>query len=119
MTEKLKSYFNIFECGRNILDQLDVTYQRAFMSTPAENDYYKEMLKNPIKVNNEDGIKCIEKLQSHFANMTFADKSRYDRTFQQRHTKCQQVQNLQYHIYACYFFHVLYGNIRRTLRQKR
>ena len=30
-----------------------------------------------------DGIKCIEKLQSHCANMTFADKSRYDRTFQQ------------------------------------
>ena len=28
-------------------------------------------------------IKCIEKLQSHCANMTFADKSRYDRTFQQ------------------------------------
>ena len=30
-----------------------------------------------------DGIKCIEKLQSHCANMTFADKSRYDRTLQQ------------------------------------
>ena len=30
-----------------------------------------------------DGIKCIEKLQSHCANMTFSDKSRYDRTFQQ------------------------------------
>ena len=29
------------------------------------------------------GIKCIEKLQSHCANMTFSDKSRYDRTFQQ------------------------------------
>ena len=29
------------------------------------------------------GIKCIEKLQSHCANMTFAYKSRYDRTFQQ------------------------------------
>ena len=29
------------------------------------------------------GIKCIEKLQSRCANMTFADKSRYDRTFQQ------------------------------------
>ena len=29
------------------------------------------------------GIKCIKKLQSHCANMTFADKSRYDRTFQQ------------------------------------
>ena len=31
----------------------------------------------------KDGIKCLEKLQSHCANMTFADKSRYDRTFQQ------------------------------------
>ena len=29
------------------------------------------------------GIKCIEKLQSYCANMTFADKSRYYRTFQQ------------------------------------
>ena len=31
----------------------------------------------------KDGIKCIEKLQSHCENMTFADKSRYDSTFQQ------------------------------------
>ena len=31
----------------------------------------------------KDGIKCIEKLQSHCANMTFAYKIRYDRTFQQ------------------------------------
>ena len=31
----------------------------------------------------KDGIKCIEKLQSHCANMTFADKSIQDRTFQQ------------------------------------
>ena len=31
----------------------------------------------------KDGIKCLEKLQSHCSNMTFADKSRYDRTFQQ------------------------------------
>ena len=31
----------------------------------------------------KDGIKCIEKLQSHCVNMTFADKSRYDRTFLQ------------------------------------
>ena len=27
------------------------------------------------------GVKFIEKLQSYCANMTFADKSRYDRTF--------------------------------------
>ena len=25
-----------------------------------------------------DGVKCISKLQSHCANMTFSDKSRYD-----------------------------------------
>ena len=31
----------------------------------------------------KDGIKCIEKLQSRCANMTFADNIRYDRTFQQ------------------------------------
>ena len=31
----------------------------------------------------KDGINCIEKLQSHCANMTFSDKSRYDRTFKQ------------------------------------
>ena len=30
-----------------------------------------------------DGMKCIEKLQSHCANMTFADKSTYDRTFKE------------------------------------
>ena len=29
------------------------------------------------------GIKCIERLRSHFSNMTFAEKSRYDRIFQQ------------------------------------
>ena len=29
------------------------------------------------------GIKCIEKLQSHCTNMTFDDKSGYNRTFQQ------------------------------------
>ena len=36
VTEKVTSYFNIFECGRNLLDQLDVTYQRAFMATPED-----------------------------------------------------------------------------------
>ena len=31
----------------------------------------------------EDRKKCIEKLQSHLANTTFADKNRYDRMFWQ------------------------------------
>ena len=30
----------------------------------------------------KDGINCTEELQSHCENMTFSDKSRYDRTFQ-------------------------------------
>ena len=30
-----------------------------------------------------DGIKCIEKLKSYGANMTFSNKSRYDIIFQQ------------------------------------
>ena len=30
---KGESYSNIFECGRNLLDQLDVTYQRAFTAS--------------------------------------------------------------------------------------
>ena len=58
-------------------------------------DYAKKAIRNLLHANIDvnrrrliaefpkDGIKCIEKLQSHCANMTFSDKSRYDRTFQQ------------------------------------
>ena len=31
----------------------------------------------------KDGVKCIGNLQPNCANMTFANKSRYDRNFQQ------------------------------------
>ena len=44
VTKKVKSYLNIFECGRNLLDRLDVMYQRAFMDMPQEK-YYTKMLK--------------------------------------------------------------------------
>ena len=58
-------------------------------------DYSKKDIRNLLHANIDvhsrrliaefpkDGMKCIEKLQSHFANITFSDKSRYDRTFQQ------------------------------------
>ena len=39
--EKGASYFNIFKCGRNLLDQLDVTYQLAFIATPVQEVYYQ------------------------------------------------------------------------------
>ena len=35
------SYFNIFECGKNILDQLDVKYQRAFTASANRHPYQK------------------------------------------------------------------------------
>ena len=40
MIGKGTSYFSIFECGRILLDQLDVTYQRAFMASPVQEEYY-------------------------------------------------------------------------------
>ena len=40
MIDKGSSYFNIFECGRNILGQLDVTYQRAFVAPPVQEGFY-------------------------------------------------------------------------------
>ena len=58
-------------------------------------DYTKKAIRNLLHANIDvhskrliaeflkHGIKCIEKLQSHYANITLADKSIYDRTFQQ------------------------------------
>ena len=43
MITKGTIYFNIFRCGRNILDQVDVTYQRAFMASPVQEGYYKPL----------------------------------------------------------------------------
>ena len=63
MTEKVKSSFKIFECVQNLLDQLNVMYQRAFMATPTENEYYKEMMKSLTKSNNDSGKLCNDKLR--------------------------------------------------------
>ena len=58
-------------------------------------DYAKHSIRNLLHANSDihsrilisefpkDGIKCIEKLQSHCANMNFEDQNRYDRTYQQ------------------------------------
>ena len=57
-------------------------------------DYSKKAIRNLLHANIDlhsrrliaefpkYGIKCIEKLQSHCANITFADKTGYERTFQ-------------------------------------
>ena len=54
VTEKVKSYFNIYECGRNLLDLLDVTYQREFMAT-LKDQYYNALLDTLVKDNNHKG----------------------------------------------------------------
>ena len=41
VTDKGSSYFNIFECSINILDQQDVTYQRAFTASPVQQGLYQ------------------------------------------------------------------------------
>ena len=41
MVGKGTSYFNIFERGRNLLDQLEDTYQRAFMASPVQEGLYQ------------------------------------------------------------------------------
>ena len=38
---KGSSYFNIFECGRNLLDKFHVTYQRAFTASPVQHGLYQ------------------------------------------------------------------------------
>ena len=63
VTQKITGYFNIFEFGRNLLDQLDVTYKPAFMATPVEDEYYKDMMRSLIKANNESGKVCNEKIR--------------------------------------------------------
>ena len=41
VSDKGSSYFNIFGCSRNILDQLDVTYKRAFTASAAASPVQK------------------------------------------------------------------------------
>ena len=78
----MKSYFNIFECGRNILDQLEVTYQQAIMASPvkeglyqlspARERYYYQIANSLIEanvqsngtINNEELHKAITLLKS-------------------------------------------------------
>ena len=41
MIDKGSSNFNNIECSRNILDQLDIAYQRAFMASPVQEGFYQ------------------------------------------------------------------------------
>ena len=71
VNQKVTSYFNISECGRNLLDQLDVTYQRAFMVSPVQEGYYTSPARERYY---EQLIQCIYtaleyvKIYCHFSS---------------------------------------------------
>ena len=50
MCQKLFNAFNVFRCGRMILERLDVSYERACMATPKE-EYFGDILDHLIKHN--------------------------------------------------------------------
>ena len=54
VTMEVTSYFNIFECGGNLLDRLDVTYEQACMATPKDK-YYTKLFKTLVDNNNQNG----------------------------------------------------------------
>ena len=53
-TKEVPSYFNIFQCGGNLLDKPDVTYERACIANQKEK-YYEKMLKTLVDYNNRNG----------------------------------------------------------------
>ena len=54
VTKEVPSYFNIFECGRNILNRLDMTYEWVCMATQKEK-YYTKLFKTLVDENNRNG----------------------------------------------------------------
>ena len=47
VTNDVPSYFNVFGCGRNILNRLDMSYGQACMVAPRD-EYYTKMLETLI-----------------------------------------------------------------------
>ena len=64
------SYFNIFECGRNVLDKLDVTYQSASQHpktiTTSSSSY----------ISIEENIICIHRIPKTVITVTSSTSSR-------------------------------------------
>ena len=55
--------FNIFECVRNILDRLDVSYERACMANP-KNESFTEMLNSLLEHNHRHGTPLCSEISS-------------------------------------------------------
>ena len=83
-------YFNIFECGRNLLDKLDVTYQQAFVASPvqegcyqpspARERYYDQLAKSLINSNvGSDGTINNDKLNQAITQLKAEKESGHER----------------------------------------
>ena len=66
-----ESYYNIFECGRSVLDKLDVTYQRAFTASEKTSRGARIAYRNRVKEETPDVISAASPIKSsHESPMT-------------------------------------------------
>ena len=79
VTHEVPSYFQIFKCGKNILNIIDVTYERVCMKTPKEK-YFTKMLETLIYYNDHHNVPLFnEKTQQAFSKvMAETDKEERD-----------------------------------------
>ena len=50
VTNEVQSYFNIYKCGRNILNRIDMAYEQLCMAT-TKDKYYTKMLETLVDYN--------------------------------------------------------------------
>ena len=90
---KEASYFNIFKCGRNLLDQLDVTYQRAFTASETSSavptgfyelysarERYYDMQADHIKEKNVGMDK--DKIRKKISRVKLEDEAEHERNIE-------------------------------------
>ena len=93
MSVKGASYFNIFECGRNLLYQLDVTYQRSFTASKEtssvpkgiyqispEQERYYDMMAGHIKEKNV--VMDKDEIHKAISHVKSEDKDEHERNIQ-------------------------------------
>ena len=68
--------FNVFECGRELLDRLEVSYERACMATPKE-EYFTEMLDHLIRHNQCHGTPMSNKKLQEAVIRVMEDEEKY------------------------------------------
>ena len=68
----MPSYFNIYKCGRNIFNRLDVAYERAYMAT-TKNKYYTKMLETLVNYNDRNNAPLSDEKIWHAVSIVMAE----------------------------------------------